>query len=375
MKRNTSTKSSVSCETWGQLNGSSCIIKGVYPSDSGVYWCESDRGECSNTINIRVTTGVILESPAVPLTEGDSVTLNCSYKEKYAKESTSNFSTAFYRNGAFIGKRSEGRLMLIHVSKEDEGFYKCEHPTKGESPENWLEVRAATLSIHPSRSVFFYYETVTLSCAVPGSFSSWTVKRNTSTKSSVSCETWGQLNGSSCTIKGVYPSDSGVYWCESDRGECSNTINIRVTTGVILESPAVPLTEGDSVTLNCSYKEKYAKESTSNFSTAFYRNGAFIGKRSEGRLRLIHVSKENEGFYKCEHPTKGQSPENWLEVRGDDDDIRFCYGFEIEDESKTMIVQKRSIKQLILMNARSVERCKLQNSCTSLPKIHSRLLL
>uniref|UniRef100_A0A669C1Q7 Ig-like domain-containing protein n=1 Tax=Oreochromis niloticus TaxID=8128 RepID=A0A669C1Q7_ORENI len=322
-----------------------------------------------------ISAGVILESPAVPLTEGDSVTLNCSYKEKYAKGSTSNFSTAFYRNGAFIGKRSEGRLRLIHVSKEDEGFYKCEHPTKGESPENWLEVRAATLSIHPSRSVFFYYETVTLSCAVPGSFSSWTVKRNTSTKSSVSCETWGQLNGSSCTIKGVYPSDSGVYWCESDRGECSNTINIRVTTGVILESPAVPLTEGDSVTLNCSYKEKYAKESTSNFSTAFYRNGAFIGKRSEGRLRLIHVSKENEGFYKCEHPTKGQSPENWLEVRGDDDDIRFCYGFEIEDESKTMIVQKRSIKQLILMNARSVERCKLQNSCTSLPKIHSRLLL
>ncbi|CAI5686072.1 unnamed protein product [Oreochromis niloticus] len=179
-----------------------------------------------------------------------------------------------------------------------------------------FEPAAATLSIHPSRSVFFYYETVTLSCAVPGSFSSWTVKRNTSTKSSVSCETWGQLNGSSCTIKGVYPSDSGVYWCESDRGECSNTINIRVTTGVILESPAVPLTEGDSVTLNCSYKEKYAKESTSNFSTAFYRNGAFIGKRSEGRLRLIHVSKENEGFYKCEHPTKGQSPENWLEVRG-----------------------------------------------------------
>uniref|UniRef100_A0A669C923 Immunoglobulin domain-containing protein n=1 Tax=Oreochromis niloticus TaxID=8128 RepID=A0A669C923_ORENI len=174
---------------------------------------------------------------------------------------------------------------------------------------------SATLSIHPDRSAFFYCETVTLSCAVPGSFSSWTVKRNTSTKSSVSCETWGQLNRSSCTIKGVYPSDSGVYWCESDRGECSNTINIRVRTGLILQGPAVPLTEGDSVTLNCSYKEKYAKESTSNFSAEFYRNGTFIGKRSEGRMSFIHVSKENEGFYKCEHPTKEQSPEIWLEVR------------------------------------------------------------
>ncbi|XP_025757445.1 Fc receptor-like protein 5 isoform X3 [Oreochromis niloticus] len=178
-----------------------------------------------------------------------------------------------------------------------------------------ITAAAATLSIHPDRSVLFFYETVTLSCAVPGSFSSWTVKRNTSTKSSVSCETWGQLNGSSCTIKGVYPSDSGVYWCESDSGECSNTINIRVATGVILQGPAVPLTEGDSVTLNCSYKEKYAKQSTSNFSAAFYRNGTFIGNKSEGRMSFIHVSKENEGFYKCEHPTKGRSPEIWLEVR------------------------------------------------------------
>ncbi|XP_025757446.1 Fc receptor-like protein 5 isoform X4 [Oreochromis niloticus] len=178
-----------------------------------------------------------------------------------------------------------------------------------------ITAAAATLSIHPGRSVFFFYETVTLSCAVPGSFSSWTVKRNTSTKSSVPCETWGQLNGSSCTIKGVYPSDSGVYWCESDSGECSNTINIRVATGVILQGPAVPLIEGDSVTLNCSYKEKYAKESTSTFSTAFYRNGTFIEKMPEGRLRLIRVSKEDEGIYKCEHPEKGQSPEIWLEVR------------------------------------------------------------
>ncbi|CAI5686067.1 unnamed protein product [Oreochromis niloticus] len=177
-----------------------------------------------------------------------------------------------------------------------------------------FEPAAATLSIHPGRSVFFYYETVTLSCAVPGSFSTWTVKRNTSTRSSVPCETWGQLNGSSCTIKGVYPSDSGVYWCESDRGECSNTINIRVATGVILQGPAVPLTEGDSVTLNCSYKEKYAKESTFNFNAVFYRNGAFIGNKSEGRMSFIHVSKKNEGSYKCEHPTKGESPEIWLEV-------------------------------------------------------------
>lgn len=92
------------------------------------------------------------------------------------------------------------------------------------------DVAAAALSVQPDRSSFFYYESLTLSCAVPGNFSGWTVKRNTSTKSSVPCEVWGQPKESSCTIKGVYPSDSGVYWCESESGECSNIINITVSS-------------------------------------------------------------------------------------------------------------------------------------------------
>ena len=56
----------------------------------------------------------------------------------------------------------------------------------------------------------------------------WTLRRNTSAWISERCNTdWGESHDpSSCTIKVAYPFDSGVYWCESERGECSNAINV-----------------------------------------------------------------------------------------------------------------------------------------------------
>ncbi|XP_068569882.1 Fc receptor-like A [Cebidichthys violaceus] len=219
---NNSFKRSRSCE------GGTCALSKVYPSDTGVYWCQSKRGECSSTVNITVTAGVvILQSPALPVTEGKKVTIQCSYKERFAPNPTSDFSAAFYRNDVFIGTEPAGEMVLPAVSRSDEGFYMCEHPMKGKSPQSWLAV-----------------------------------------------------------------SDSVV----------------------ILESPALPVTEGDKVTLCCSYKEEDEDESTSDFSAAFYRNYVFIGTEPAGEMVLPAVSRSDEGFYMCEHPTKGKSPQSWLAV-------------------------------------------------------------
>lgn len=80
---------------------------------------------------------VILESPAYPLLEGDNVTLLC--KKKHAHP---NFTAEFYKNGAFIGISSTGKMMNPIVSKSDEGFYKCGISKTEESPESWLAVES-----------------------------------------------------------------------------------------------------------------------------------------------------------------------------------------------------------------------------------------
>ncbi|XP_005460653.1 low affinity immunoglobulin gamma Fc region receptor II-a-like [Oreochromis niloticus] len=118
--------------------GSSCSIKNIYADDSGEFICETEGGEKSNIINITVAAGsVILESPAVPVMEGEAVTLSCR-----SKTTSSNFKAEFYKDGHHIRSSSTGNMTIGRVSKSDEGLYKCSISGAGESPVNWLTVTA-----------------------------------------------------------------------------------------------------------------------------------------------------------------------------------------------------------------------------------------
>ncbi|XP_068444228.1 low affinity immunoglobulin gamma Fc region receptor III-A-like [Clinocottus analis] len=185
---------------------------------------------------------------------------------------------------------------------------------------SFLSAVGATLVIQPNTSQFFWYESITLTCGEAGSPDGWLLKRNTSAHTSQMCNSdWGVSSSatrSSCVIKDAYPPDSGVYWCQSELGENSHSVNVTVTAGdVILKSPALPVTEGDAVTLLCAAKEVKSGKAAPDSSAKFYKDGVFLGNQSAGSVAFSKVSKSDEGFYSCELPVEGKSPQSWLAVQ------------------------------------------------------------
>uniref|UniRef100_UPI003AADA563 Fc receptor-like protein 5 n=1 Tax=Centroberyx gerrardi TaxID=166262 RepID=UPI003AADA563 len=177
----------------------------------------------------------------------------------------------------------------------------------GDTSLQWL---LSPPTVSPRRSQFFRGQSVSLSCEEDDSSAGWTVRRTTRGNMSECGVHWGKSAGSSCSLSYTVQIDSGVYWCESREGATSNTINITVTGGaVILQSPVLPVMEGAAVTLNCTTK------TPSDLPADFYKDGSLIRTESTGQMTIHHVSKSDEGLYKCHLSGPGESPLSWLAVR------------------------------------------------------------
>ncbi|XP_051800728.1 low affinity immunoglobulin gamma Fc region receptor II-like [Acanthochromis polyacanthus] len=174
-----------------------------------------------------------------------------------------------------------------------------------------ISLNATFLRIEPNRLQFFEYESITFYCQVD-SYDDITFKLKGKTPTCGSTAT--RTRRESCYLKNAYASDSGEYWCEAG-GQRSNSINIivkgRLNGSVVLESPALPVMEGEAVTLRCRNKMN------SSLAADFYKYGVHINSSPSGNMKIHRVSKSDEGLYKCSISGGGESAESRLTVRAD----------------------------------------------------------
>ncbi|XP_042337958.1 low affinity immunoglobulin gamma Fc region receptor II-like [Plectropomus leopardus] len=168
---------------------------------------------------------------------------------------------------------------------------------------------ATSLRILPNKLQFFEYDSISCDCEGFDNFTEWRVMR-TMKGVKTTCAAHWETSWGPCLIQHAYPLDSGEYWCETKEGEKSNSVFISVTAGsVILESPALPVTEGDAVTLRCKNRM-----TSSDCIADFYKNGSRTGTGYKGNITIHNVSKSDEGLYKCIIADE-ESAESWLAVR------------------------------------------------------------
>ncbi|XP_073331650.1 high affinity immunoglobulin gamma Fc receptor I-like [Pagrus major] len=121
----------------GSTSTGEMIIHSVSKSDEGLYKCNISGAGESPKSRLHVRDGsVILDSPAVPVKEGDAVTLRCR-----DQKTSTDLKADFYKNGHFFRSSSTGELTIHRVSKSDEGLYKCKISDVGESPGRQLSVK------------------------------------------------------------------------------------------------------------------------------------------------------------------------------------------------------------------------------------------
>ncbi|CAJ1048251.1 high affinity immunoglobulin gamma Fc receptor I-like [Xyrichtys novacula] len=173
------------------------------------------------------------------------------------------------------------------------------------------------LLIIPSKLQLFEFESLSVQCSSVDGVTGWAILRKTK-KSVSACGSlmWGTLVRSSCTIKGAFSEDSGEYWCEAGGGKRSDSVHITVTAGsVVLESPVLPVMEGEAVELRCRPKNE-----SSDLTTDFYKNGLHVGRSSTREMTIPSVSVCDQGIYTCK--IRDGSPGSWLYVRAKHEELR-----------------------------------------------------
>ncbi|XP_060731007.1 Fc receptor-like protein 5 isoform X2 [Tachysurus vachellii] len=311
-------------------------FRSVRNEHSGKYTCrgrrrsDSQSSEISDAVTLTVSDvaeTVMTVSPLIWLTEGDSVTLSCEVKHSSTGWTFSWYKDVLYTDSqgslrsrtsllSDSSRGSGGSYTLSPVTLNHTGVYVCGaergifHTQNSKTQPLWItgESPPVSLIISPSRTQHFTADSLSLSCEDQSNFAGWTVRGYSYTKTFVDCSS---VSGSTCNISSLSTSHTGVYWCQSVSGGCSNSVNITVHNGdVILDSPVHPVTEGRLLTLRCLFRNKKIPGS----GVDFYKDDSILHSQTTGEMIISSVSKSDEGFYHCKHPERGESPKSWVSV-------------------------------------------------------------
>ncbi|XP_067380716.1 uncharacterized protein [Channa argus] len=81
--------------------------------------------------------------------EGHDVSLHCQTKRPPSK-----LPADFYKDGSLIRTEPTGHMTIHHVTKSDEGLYKCHISSHGESPPSWIYVTEKPTTTSPPSSIY-----------------------------------------------------------------------------------------------------------------------------------------------------------------------------------------------------------------------------
>ncbi|XP_039595737.1 sialoadhesin-like [Polypterus senegalus] len=232
---------------------------------------------------------------------GETVTLSCQMNIDIP-----GLQYQWYKDGErlqapyAVGHTVESHIYTISaIVWSDQGEYKCQAHTGKPSVQSYTS-RPLVLNIteHPEVSflqwptwtVLFAGEKLTLNCRVNGDPQikkfRWFMATANHLRRNLSCE-----NIPGCSITFSDKNQSGLYWCETESGEKrSKAVSFTVTDNMVaLQTPPLPLTEGDDVTLEC--RTRYP---TSHMTKVYHED-----QEMQPSVWYTRVKKEHEGRYKC----------------------------------------------------------------------------
>ncbi|XP_062403994.1 uncharacterized protein LOC134094480 [Sardina pilchardus] len=331
---------------------SSCHIGALSQYDSGAYWCQSESGEFSDVVFIRVhDVRVYIRSESgtwmndgKKFEKGDSFKLRCmvdgssadwrflwyrvvAVRDELSEMPRWNGDTRFSLELVSDGKEANSYYILNAAAPQHSGLYVC-RAERGEPASYtysapmliWVKDPSppCVLNLSPNRTQFYENESVSFNCEGPDSASGWILRKYSNNKVSMKTESPGTFN-----IKSLNISHSGNYWCQSESGEFSNVVNMRIDNRphpYVDVSPKDWLTAGDSVSLRCSvglysstsdtrwrilwykivpYREELPtftdKQGSSTYSVELLPDSSGDG----GSYTLNSVGPEHSGVYVC----------------------------------------------------------------------------